>query len=234
MRYYWVKGISLYPSKKGYTPDKFGLPWNLWALRVAGKNSPETHTLGKLLYLIGSSKTDISGFLGVGDSMIRYLQNHAFFRSAMAGIVSKGGAVVNEVTEKLQQCLERYRPGIIFIHTGVNNLSKTYLYQNEMHQIATTKSELAGLECVVSNYVSGARGVRIILSSITATKDGRINARAKDINEYIEQCCMRNGWCFMNNDNIGKADLRDTVHFDTIGENKFFVNLEKTIRHIMV
>ena len=78
----------------------------------------------------------------------------------MAGIVSKGGAVVNEVTERLQQCLERFRPGIIFIQAGVNNLSKTYLYQNEVHQIATPKSELAGLECVVSNNGSrvGARG----------------------------------------------------------------------------
>ena len=111
----------------------------------------------------------------------------------MAGLVSKGGAVVNEVTERLQQCLERFRPGIIFIQAGVNNLSKTYLYQNEVHQIATTKSELAGLECVVSNYVSRARGARIILSSITAARDGRINARDKDINEYIEQCCKRNG-----------------------------------------
>ena len=73
------KGILLYPSKKGYTPDKFVLPWNLWALRVAGKNSPETHTLGKLLYLMGAGETDISGFLGVGDSMFRYLQHHAFF-----------------------------------------------------------------------------------------------------------------------------------------------------------
>ena len=203
-------------------------------MRVAGKNSLEAHTLGKLLYLMGAGKTDIPGFLGVGDSMIRYLQHYAFFRSAMAGIVSKGGAVVSEVTERLQQCLERFRPGIIFIHAGVNNLSKTYLYQNEVHQIATTKSELAGLECVVSNYVSMARGARIILSSITATKDGRINARAKDINEYIEQCCMRNGWCFMNNDNIGKADLKDTVHFNTIGENKFLVNLENNIRRILV
>ena len=50
------KRILLYSSKKGYTPDKFGLPWNLWALRVAGKNSPETHTLGKLLYFSGRNR----------------------------------------------------------------------------------------------------------------------------------------------------------------------------------
>ena len=38
----------------------------------------------------------------------------------------------------------------------------------------------------------------------------------------------------MNNDNIGKADLKDTVHFNTICENKFLVNLESNIRRIMV
>ena len=48
----------------------------------------------------------------------------------------------------------------------------------------------------------------MILSPISATKDGRVNARAIDINGHIEQCCARNGWLFMDNKNITTADLR--------------------------
>ena len=227
------KGVLLYPSKKkGYSPDKFGLPWNLWALRIRGGNRIEHDTLGKFLFLTGSNKINASGLLGVGDSMIRYFEQHEFFQGSMAGIISKGGAVVHEVATLLRQCLGRFRPGIIFIHAGVNNLSKTYLYKNEIHQMSCAKFELAVLENILSSYVSESLGTRVILSSVTATKDGRINARAKYLNDYIEQCCVRNKWCFMDDRNIGTEDLRDAVHLNKLGEEKFLSNLRDSIREI--
>ena len=58
----------------------------------------------------------------------------------------------------------------------MNNLGKTYLYQPKSNLLPA----------------AGASGVRVILSSVTATEDGQVNAHAININEHIEQCCMRN------------------------------------------
>ena len=186
-------------------------------------------TFGKFLFLNGASKIGISGLLCVGDSTIRFFEQHIFLKCAMAGVVSKGGALVHEVTNLLSRCLKKFRPGFVFVHAGVNNLSKTYLYQNEKHQLASTKSELAGLENVISQYAAGVSGMRVILSSVTATKDGRVNARATDINEHIELCCAKNGWLFMDNKNFATKDLRFTVHFNKSGEEKFLANLQDSI-----
>ena len=72
----------------------------------------------------------------------------------MAGVVFKGGALVHEVTALLSHSLQQHRPGFIFVNVGVNNLSKTYLYENEMHQLASTKYELTGLENVIYQYTA--------------------------------------------------------------------------------
>ena len=223
------KGVLRYPSKKGYVPDRYGLPWNLWALRLSGKAKTDSTTFGKFLFLNGANKIRISGLLCVGDSMIRFFEQHTFLKCVMAGVVSKGGALVHEVTTLLSNSLQQFKPGFIFVNAGVNNLSKTHLYRNEMHQLASTKYELTGLENVISLYTASLPGVRVILSSITATKDGRVNARAMDINGHIEQCCAKNGWLFMDNKNITTADLRDTVHFNYGGEEKFMANLQDSI-----
>ena len=43
------KNVLKYPSKKGYVYDRFGLPWNLWALRIE-KNTNNV-SYGKLIYM---------------------------------------------------------------------------------------------------------------------------------------------------------------------------------------
>ena len=54
-----------------------------------------------------------------------------------------------------------------------------------MHQLASTKYELTGLENVISQYTARSSCARVILSSISAMKDGRVNARAIDINGHL-------------------------------------------------
>ena len=132
---------------------------------------------------------------------------------------------MHEVTALLSHSLQQYRPGLIFVNAGVNNLSKTYLYENE----ASTKYELTGLENVISQHTARSSCARVILTYISATKDGRVNARAIDINGRIEQSCARNGWLFMDNKNFTTEDLRDTVNFNYCGEGKFIAKLQDSI-----
>jgi hypothetical protein len=44
------KGILKYPTKKGYLDDKFGLPGNLWAVRIKDRQSKD-FAFGKFLFL---------------------------------------------------------------------------------------------------------------------------------------------------------------------------------------
>ena len=57
------KGILRNHSKKGNVPDRYGLPWNLWPLRLSGKAKTGNTTFGKFLFLNGASKIGISGIL---------------------------------------------------------------------------------------------------------------------------------------------------------------------------
>ena len=223
------KGVLRYPTKKGYVRDKYGLPWNLWALRLSGKDRIKTSTFGKFLFLCGANKTGASSLLCVGDSMIRFLEWHHFMGCAMAVVMSKGGALIHEVTGLLSKRLMQSSPGFIFVNAGVNNLSKTYLFQNEMHLNASAIYQFSGLENVITKYAASFPSVKVIISSVTVTKDGRINARAINMNKHIEHCCAKNGWHFMDNENITTSDLKDTVHFNKSGEEKFLANLQDAL-----
>ena len=148
----------------------------------------------------------------------------------MSTIKSLGGALVHEVNHLLKCGLEEIRPGLIFVHAGVNNLSKNYLYKSEFQQIQSTLFEMGALENTISQYTETFSGVQVIFSSVTATKDGDINARALIINEQIKECCARRRWHFMDNNDIDVTHLRDTVHLNSVGETILAQRLKDTIR----
>ena len=227
------KGILRYPSKRGYVSDKIGLPFNIWAVRFLGQGESQALgelTFGKFMYMSCPASNRSMRFLGVGDSMIRFLSRSVFFSSPMSTIKSLGGALVHEVNHLLKCGLEEIRPGLIFVHTGVNNLSKNYLYKSEFQQIQSTLFEMGALENTISQYTETFSGVQVIFSSVTATKDGDINARALIINEQIKECCARRRWHFMDNNDIDVTHLRDTVHLNSVGETILAQRLKDTIR----
>ena len=69
--------------------------------------------------------------------------------------------------------------------------------------------------------------MRIIISGIVHTKDGFLNARLEAINHELLQMCVKNSWYYMDNDNIHYKHLKDTVHFNEIGEDIFVDNVHR-------
>ena len=220
------KNILKYPSKKGFVDDKFGLPWNLWCFRVV-PHSVKFWTYGQLLFRFHSDINKNCNFVCIGDSMIRFLFSKRQFSNAMTHIFSEGGAMLIQIHSHVMDMVSKYSPKLLLIHGGVNNLSKTHLFQNEFEQLSVTRSQIIDLEASLQQLSLFHHGMRIIISGIVHTKDGFLNARLEAINHELLQMCVRNSWYYMDNDNIHYTHLKDTVHFNGIGEDRFVDNVHR-------
>ncbi|CAC5395697.1 unnamed protein product [Mytilus coruscus] len=82
------RGVLKYPTKKGYVQDGFGLPENLWAIRIKGKPSVCIN-YGKLLFLNEPLVSNKFHLICVGDSMIRFLEWQKDFNNPMEYLMKK-------------------------------------------------------------------------------------------------------------------------------------------------
>ena len=224
------KGILLYPSKKGFTPDKFGLKWNFWAIRISV--STQNVTYGKLLFSREPHLQAGSEIVCCGDSMIRFLESRHFLKSPMARVRSLGGLFC-QVSAAVFQELRRITPRFILVHAAVNNLSKMHLFKSEYQQISLTISEIDQLAVSLQKHSKLNLGVTVILSSVTATRDDFINTRARIINDHIESCCTERGWLYMDNSNISRHYLRDTDHLNETGEDILEQNIARLVERAL-
>ena len=80
------KDVLKYLTMKGYASDKYGIPWNLWAVRIHEHCSGPSY--GKMLFLSCSTISSNFHFLCVGDSMIKFLLLDKNFRNVMVHVYS--------------------------------------------------------------------------------------------------------------------------------------------------
>lgn len=63
-------------------------------------------------------------FVCVGNSIIKFLLHERGFTNNMVRISAQGGALIEQVQTNLCRISKYINPFVIFIHAGVNNLSK--------------------------------------------------------------------------------------------------------------
>ena len=226
------KNVLKYPSKNGFVNDKFGLPWNLWCLRIVN-TSVQFWTYGQLLFRFNSDSSKNCNFVCIGDSMIKFLFNRRQFSNSMTHIFAEGGAMVIQIHSHVMHMVSKYPPKLLLIHGGINNLSKTYLFKDEFEQMSVTKLQIIDLEASLQKLSLFHHGMRIIISAIVHTKDGFLNARLDVINHELYQMCDRNGWYYMDNNNIRYEHLKDTVHLNVIGEDVFLRNIHSATENCL-
>ncbi|CAC5394779.1 unnamed protein product [Mytilus coruscus] len=202
------RSVLKYPTKKGYVQDGFGLPEILWAIRIKGKPSVCIN-YGKLLFLNEPLVSNKFHLICIGDSMIRFLEWQKDFNNPMVNVSSQSGALVCEITPTVERLIRTHPPRLIFIHIGVNNVSKSFLFKNEFDQLLITTQEFEHLAQILQCTLESDRHVSVVLSAIIRCKDEAINAKSTIINEKIEKLCKRNCWMFMDNSNINCRHLRD-------------------------
>ena len=93
------------------------------------------------------------------------------------------------------------------------------------------------IDCIESSFRNikhsnegNNRDIQIIISSIVISKNAHINARAEIVNNYLQNRCRVNNWLFMDNCNIKRRHLKDTVHLNTEGESIFEKNIERMLK----
>ncbi|CAC5413557.1 unnamed protein product [Mytilus coruscus] len=138
------------------------------------------------------------------------------------GSPRRRGALVCEITPKIERLTRTQPPRLIFIHEGVNNVSKSFLFKNEFNQLLSTTHQFEHLAQMLQCTLESDRHVSIVLSLIIMCNDEAINARSTIINENL---CKRNCWMFMENSNINCRHLRDCVHLNEEGQSIFLNNL---------
>ena len=186
---------------------------------------------GKLMLLRNPTVGGHFYFLCVGDSMIRFLQNCSIFKNPMVHVHAISGGLVHQIHNKFVELIRKYPPRLIFIHAGVNNMSKCFLYPNELVQMQVAFKEIDLLAECLKNVTS--QSDIIISSLVPSTKDGMINNRSARLNNFIKEVCILNSWTFMDNSNVHLCELRDTVHFNHGGECKFIDNILRAMSAIL-
>ena len=124
------------------------------------------------------------------------MQRNFFFLSPMVSVESQGGALVQQVMQVLQGAIKRVEPGIILVHAGMNNVAKTYLYRSEYHQLQSAEGEIENLVSKLAEFLKIFPKVKVILSSVTATRDVSTDRKANVMNEQLRQHCERRK-CFL-------------------------------------
>ncbi len=161
----------------------------------------------------------------LGDSILRFLPGVVGFSNPMTRVIALGGATINKMCSLLEGSLKHHTPFVLFLHGGINNMSKAFLHANEFDQMTVAMTELRAVEYVLSRQDVWFIPKRVILSKILITDDMVINARSAIFNEALHAMCIRHKWLCLDNGNITRAHLRDNVHLNDAGQRVFVQNI---------
>ena len=221
----------MFPSKLGFVRDRKGLADNLWAIRL------EPHvgnmSYGKLMFSKHPNVGVSNKLLCIGDSIVRGIGIEKQLHNPLVLISSFGGATVGNIVKILPSLVQQHKPFIIFIHCGVNNLSKTYKYLSEFHQMSCASHELMMLENTLKTVISVHCCPRVIFSECLITRDPDINARATLFNAGLSDMCKRNAWESVKHTNIREEQLRDDVHLKPEGRALFVENIMAAVQSVI-
>ncbi|MES9880230.1 MAG: reverse transcriptase domain-containing protein [Sedimenticola sp.] len=216
-------GCLMFPSKSRFVPDKVGLKQNLWVIRL--HPVPVSPTYGRLLFGRHPGVGTKYNLLCLGDSILRFLPGVVGFSNPMTRVIALGGATINKMCSLLEGSLKHHTPFVLFLHGGINNMSKAFLHANEFDQMTVAMTELRAVEYVLSRQDVWFIPKRVILSKILITDDMVINARSAIFNEALHAMCIRHKWLCLDNGNITRAHLRDNVHLNDAGQRVFVQNI---------
>jgi hypothetical protein len=129
------KGVLMFPSRKGYINDKFGLEFDMLAARF-------DFSVGlKVLipfnrYFKDKKQQEFKPVLFVGDSMIRFLTN---VRNHV-NVISLGGVKILHVLHVIETQLAECFIFVLVIHVGTNSVNKIHI--PEKSQLSKAKQDL--------------------------------------------------------------------------------------------
>ena len=205
------RGVLRYPSKHGFISDKRGLPWNLLCASFTGEHRD-----------INVPKYPLPSYVPViivGDSMVRFLQGY----SGTTNVISVGGATLLDSLETVKRVLSQFDTSLLIFHSGTNNISR--LVTKDDDRLMEIKECMSFVLCNLKNLQKN-RHFAVIISACIYVGNAIASENIRKLNAFTASQCQTHHFRFVKHDNITGSDLRDYVHLNGSGEEKFISNLD--------
>ncbi|XP_071175761.1 uncharacterized protein [Mytilus edulis] len=211
------KGVLLYPSKKGFLPDKRGLQCNLCAAKFSfiGNNNTCADKYSKI---ISTNPQKFIPVLFIGDSIIRFLTDVY----DNVHVVSNGGAKLMDSFHCLIRLIDILDVFVVIFHSGTNDLNKHFKPGDI--QLKNAKKDIQYVFISIRDLQT-KHDIAFVFSGCIKTCNDVVNFRINDFNTHSKELCRRFNFFFIDNSNISKRGLVDSVHLNETGRNMFIQNL---------
>ena len=203
------KGVVLYPSKSGYRADKVGLPWDMLCARFTPRARPCNP------FMFPKKPKLVTPVLLIGDSIVRFMED----RCNDTIVISVGGAKLLDSYMTLKSALGTQTVFLVLLHSGTNNINKPSSSLEEA--IACARFVMDSIKSLQSIY-----RFAVVISSCLYLKDKTLLPRVRSLNAVMKAKCDSHDFRFISHENINVSDLRDNVHLNASGYNKFLENLQ--------
>ena len=132
--------------------------------------------------------------------------------------ILKTAESVNEAVDYIQ---DRVNPeAMTVIHTGTRNLRKD-----------SPKTVIQRFQRLETN-IKEKKLKKVALSGIVHRTDRNLWEKIIVINKAIKSICVRNKWCYIDNDNVDNACLwKDGLHLNKIGKTRLAQNIANSVLH---
>ncbi|KAI8502491.1 hypothetical protein Bbelb_200790 [Branchiostoma belcheri] len=140
----------------------------------------------------------------IGDSMIKHLKSKKMSRRGNVKCYTHRGARLEQLTAPAQRIVRNETPSTVIVHAGTNN-------NNEPAHVVTQRA----FHLASTLQRSGAKNVAV--SGVIMRANGGLEW-TRQVNLGIQQMCDKNGWHFIDNNNIGLHHIcPDGVHLNRQG-----------------
>jgi len=163
------------------------------------------------------------------DSMMQRIRKAEFYRNLKRGFGSircYPGARPNHMKHYIMPHVLEDAPEVFVAHSGTNSI----------HDRDITDEELARDVVSIGTNAKNLGAQKIIISGIIVRRNGmHVERRRRNVNRIIEDLCMREGFVFVNNDNIRLEDIdeKDRVHLLESGSIKLANNVLDAINNTL-
>ena len=132
--------------------------------------------------------------------------------------ILKTAESVNEAVDYIQ---DRVNPeAMTVIHTGTRNLKKD-----------SPKTVIQRFQRLETN-IKEKKLKKVPLSGIVHRTDRNLWEKIIVIKKAIKSICVRNKWCYIDNDNVDNACLwKDGLHLNKIGKTRLAQNIANSVLH---
>jgi hypothetical protein len=132
--------------------------------------------------------------------------------------IQKVAATINDAVDYIQDDVDP--TAVTVIHTGTRNLRKD-----------STMTVIRRLQRLETNIKQ--KGLRkIALSGVVHRKDMKLHEKTMSINRAMKDICLKNKWCFIDNDNVDESCLwKDGLHLNDIGKKRLANNIALSVKN---